>query len=159
MTIQNRFGSRLGHRGFTLVEVMTVVGIIAILAAISIPNYISYRERAYYASLETTLRQLMDAQDRYFIENDEFYPPRGRINIPSGIPRTIRELGFSVGNGHLHRYRFRGVNNRRNNRYIIDVWSDKDFNNNGRDDRFQITTWYRDGEVFRGYHRYIRHWR
>ena len=156
--MKNKFGIKISSRAFTLVEVMTVIAIIGILASIAIPNYIGYRNRAHYASLEVTLRHLMDAQDRYFLDNNEFYPPRGRINIRPGRAGSIKELNFSVGDGHLHRYRFRGVNNRRNNRYIIDVWSDIDFNRNGSKDRFRITTWYRDGKIFRDYHRYHRQW-
>ncbi len=158
VVMQSRLRNLLSKRGFTLIELMTVVAVIGILAAIAIPNYIGYRNRAHYASLQVTLRHLMDAQDKYFLAKNEFYPPTGNINIRYGRAGSVKELGFSVGDGHLHRYRFRGVNNARDNRYIIDVWSDIDFNKDGRKDRFRCTTWYRDGEIFRDYHRYVRQW-
>ena len=145
------------RNGFTLIELIIVIAIIGILAGISIPNYLSFTKRARYKVLESTLRILMDAQEVYMMDTYEYYPRRGRINIPRGAFRRIDELGYAFPEGHLHRYRIRGINNRRNNRYIIDVWADFDFNNNGRNDRIQCITWLRNGEPFRGYYRTITH--
>ena len=39
-------GSTLNHRGFTLLELMIVIAIIGTLAAIAIPNYLGFREKA-----------------------------------------------------------------------------------------------------------------
>lgn len=151
----------LGKGGFTLIELMVAIAIIGILAAISVPNYAAFRNKAQWAAIEKTLRYLADGQDMYFMENDTFFPRRGRINVRKGAFRQISELAYTFPDGHPHRYRIRGITNRRNNRYIIDVWCDYNLNNDrrGRSDRIQLQTWYRDGRIFRGFDRSIRHWR
>jgi type IV pilus assembly protein PilA len=129
--------------GFTLVELMITIAILGILAAISIPNFRSYRDKAEYASMLTTLKYLMDGEDFYFLENGSFYPK----NIPKGTAMDIPELAYSFADGHKNRYRIRVTNNRRRNRYIITAYCDFDSNGNGRDDRFTATTDIRSGEV------------
>ena len=126
--------------GFTLVELMIVLAILGILAAISIPNFSLYRAKAEYAAVRTNLKHLMDGEDFYFVENSSFYPRSGRINIPKGTAKDIPELAYNFPEGHKNRYIIRGRNNRRRNFYRIDVRCDFDSNNNGKKDRFIVTT-------------------
>lgn len=55
--------------GFTLVEIMIVVAIIALLAAIALPSFLRARKRAQGTSTLETLRILDSAKDEYAIEN------------------------------------------------------------------------------------------
>jgi type IV pilus assembly protein PilA len=57
--------NRLGKRGFTLVEIMIVVAIIALLAAIAIPNLLRARHNANEAAAIATLRTISTAQESY----------------------------------------------------------------------------------------------
>src|SRR5215203_4160978 len=57
--------------GFTLVEIMIVVAIIALLAAIAIPNFQRARKRTHATRILEDLRVLEYALDRWAIENNK----------------------------------------------------------------------------------------
>ena len=59
------------HAGFTLVEIMIVVAIIALLAAIAVPNFLRSRKRSQATQVLEDLRILDGAVDQYAIENSK----------------------------------------------------------------------------------------
>ena len=59
------------HSAFTLVEIMIVVGIIALLAAIAVPNFLRARKRAQGTRCLEDLRIISSACDQYAIENNK----------------------------------------------------------------------------------------
>ncbi len=59
------------HAGFTLVEIMIVVAIIALLAAIAVPNFLRSRKRSQATQVLEDLRQIDAAIDLYSIENNK----------------------------------------------------------------------------------------
>src|SRR5437660_7524614 len=59
---------RTKHAGFTLVEIMIVVAIIALLAAIAVPGFLRARKRSQASRILNDLRMIDSAVDQYAIE-------------------------------------------------------------------------------------------
>ena len=56
-------------KGFTLVEIMIEVAIIAILAAVAIPNFIKYRNESQKSSCISNMKQLQTAGEQWCMTN------------------------------------------------------------------------------------------
>jgi type IV pilus assembly protein PilE len=85
--------SRFG--GFTLIEVMITVAVIAILAAVALPSYLDYVTRSYLVEARTNLSDMRTRFEQYFLDN-RAYPtacldyasgaaPAGKIYKPASI--------------------------------------------------------------------------
>ncbi len=73
---------RSNSKGFTLIELMIVIAIIGILAAIAIPNFIAYRNKAYCSRAESDANSLTAAIADYFaIPAHDSVPDLADINI------------------------------------------------------------------------------
>ena len=59
-------------KGFTLIELMIVVAIIGILAAIAIPNFLKFQAKAKQSEAKTNLGAVFTAQTAYFGENNAY---------------------------------------------------------------------------------------
>ena len=59
------------HAGFTLVEIMIVVAIIALLAAIAVPGFLRARKRSQASKILNDLRMIDSAVDQYAIETSK----------------------------------------------------------------------------------------
>jgi prepilin-type N-terminal cleavage/methylation domain-containing protein len=77
------------RRGFTLVEIMIVVAIIALLASIAVPNFLRARKRSQASKIMEDLRQLDSANDEYAMEN----------NKTSGMNPTFTDLRAYIKTG------------------------------------------------------------
>ena len=60
--------NRKDERGFTLIELMIVIAIIGILAAIAIPQFSAYRVRSYNSAAQSDVRNIATAQEAYFVD-------------------------------------------------------------------------------------------
>jgi prepilin-type N-terminal cleavage/methylation domain-containing protein len=67
------------QKGFTLIELMIVIAIIAILAAILIPNFLHARAESQTAACEGNEKQIATALEEYAVDNSGQYPPAGAV--------------------------------------------------------------------------------
>jgi prepilin-type N-terminal cleavage/methylation domain-containing protein len=63
---------RSNRRGFTFIELLTVMIVIGLLATIGVPRIRSMKERAYQATLRSDLGALRTAQEAYFAEHQQY---------------------------------------------------------------------------------------
>ena len=79
------------QKGFTLIELMIVVAIIGILAAIAIPNFIKFQARSKQSEVKSNLKGLFTAERSYFQEHDTY-------------TTCIRKMGFNPERGNRYHY-------------------------------------------------------
>ena len=60
------------RKGFSLIELLIVVVIIGILAAIAIPKFANTKEKAYIAQMKSDLKNLASAQESYFSDKNTY---------------------------------------------------------------------------------------
>lgn len=70
-------------RGFTLIELMTAVAVVAILATIAYPSYQAQMQKTRRADGQAMLNRIMHAQERYYTMNNTYVT-------------TLSTLGYSV---------------------------------------------------------------
>jgi type II secretion system protein G len=71
---------RSRERGFTLIELMVVVAIIAILAGILIPNFVNARAQAQTSACESNLRSIATALELVYADQQS-YEPNGQADF------------------------------------------------------------------------------
>ncbi len=76
------------EKGFTLIELMIVIAIIGILAAIAIPQFSAYRTRSYNSASQADLRNAATAQEAYYVDNQTYAGPSSLTGATFGFYST-----------------------------------------------------------------------
>ena len=83
------------RRAFTLIELLIVVVIIGILAAIAIPKFANTKQKAYIAAMKADLRNLVTAEESFFADSTKYttydttkikFKPSTGVGAPTIVP-------------------------------------------------------------------------
>ena len=91
------------RRGFTIIELLVVVLVISILAAIAVPRYQKSREKTFFAAMQSDLKNLMSAEEIYYSSHGYQYAGSAGDDVPGvtglefatskGVAVTLQEVG------------------------------------------------------------------
>ena len=133
---------RNNQKGFTLIELMIVVAIIGILAAIAIPNFLNYQLKAKTAEAKTNLGSIKTAQEAYKAETDVYVVCTAS---PNAAPTTAKQawadqggfgtIGFSPSGNVYYSYASASANTSLN----FTATADGDLDGNGTNAVYTIT--------------------
>lgn len=92
--------AKRGQTGFTLVELIVVMAIIAILATIAVPMFLGQRTKAIRSEALTNLESLRLLEEQYFAEMGTYTPSAGDCTNP--VPANVAAIrgvlpGFKPG--------------------------------------------------------------
>jgi len=93
---------RLNQSGFTLIELIVSVGIVAILSSIALPAFKDYREKAFIAKMKVTVRNLSSFIESEFDTDEKIINLICNKAIHSESP-SVCKAGFTTGEISIRR--------------------------------------------------------
>ncbi len=99
------FNKKNGQKGFTLIELMIVVVIVGILAALAIPRFMRASTKAKQSEAKQILKQIYTMNQAYRQEKDVYWPPAGAVAGPA-TGNAFGVIGVEVGPTARYSYDF-----------------------------------------------------
>ncbi|KJK03477.1 pilus assembly protein PilE [Pseudomonas sp. 21] len=84
-------------RGFTLIELMITVVIVAILAAIAFPSYQRYVLRSHRVEAQAVLSEAAARQERYYSQNNAYASTAAALNMTSNV-NALQYYSLAISN-------------------------------------------------------------
>ena len=87
--------------GFTLIEVLVVVAILAVLSAIAYPLYNSQIEKARRSDARAALLEIAQAEERFFTVNGTYTDDLNQLSLDADLQGGVSEEGlYTIGLAH-----------------------------------------------------------
>jgi type IV pilus assembly protein PilA len=107
------------EKGFTLIELMIVIAIIGILAAIAIPQFSAYRTRSYNSAAQADLRNAATAQEAYYVDFQTYADQITDITGATYGFYTSQKVQISITANSATRYTMESYHDSGNHTYSL----------------------------------------